>query len=386
MHHHVGRMDARLDSLRTLLGIAPARVVRAPGRVNLIGDHTDYCEGFVIPMAIDRDCLVAVAPSSGSPERRGRVRARSLDIDGMVEVATDGSTAPTSVEPSWGRFVAGVVQSLADRGASIPGLDVAISSTVPAGSGLSSSSALAVALTLAFAEAGGLALTRTDAARVALDAELRAAGVPGGLMDQLASLFGEPGHALLIDCRSLDIEPIALPDALAVIVVHSGVARTLATSAFAERRSACEAAAARLGVATLRDATLDRVRGDPRARHVVTENARVLQFAAALRTGDLNALGPLLLESHGSLRDDFEVSTPELDLLVEVLVDAGAYGARLTGAGFGGCVVALTPSERAPEVMAQAAGRYRARTGIEPDAFRVDAVEGAGSIRGEGTT
>ena len=298
-------------------------------------------------MAVDRDCMVAVAPGAGSLGAPRRIRARSTELEGVVDIASDGSTEPRDVEPSWGRFVAGVVQALTERGAAIPDLDLAISSTVPTGSGLSSSSALAVAMTLALADAGGLTLDRTDAARAALDAEVRATGVPGGLMDQLASLFGEAGHALLIDCRSLSIDPIALPSALAVVVVHSGLPRTLATSAYAERRGACEAAAARLGFATLRDATLDQVHDDPRARHVVTENARVLEFAAALRAGDIDALGPLLLASHASLRDDFEVSTPELDLLVELLVEAGAYGARLTGAGFGGCVVALASIDRA---------------------------------------
>ena len=370
-------MDGRIDSLTALLGTALARLVHAPGRVNLIGDHTDYCEGFVLPMAIDRDCMVAIAPGVRSIGAPGRIRARSTELEGLVDVASDGSTEPRTVEPSWGRFVAGVVQALTERGTTIPDLDLAISSTVPAGSGLSSSSALAVALTLALADVAEMTLDRTDAARVALDAEMRATGVPGGLMDQLASLFGMAGHALLIDCRSLSIDPIALPSELAVVVVHSGLPRTLATSAYAERRGACEAAAARLGVVTLRDATLDQVSDDPRARHVVTENARVIEFAAALRAGDVGRLGPLLLASHASLRDDFEVSTPELDLLVNLLVEAGAYGARLTGAGFGGCVVALAPIDRAGEVMTKTVERYRSATGIEPAAFVVNAVDGA---------
>jgi galactokinase len=370
-------MDARIDALTALLRATPARLVRAPGRVNLIGDHTDYCEGFVLPMAIDRDCMVAIVPGARALRASRRVRAQSTELEGNVDVSSDGSTDARDVEPSWGRFVAGVVQSLTQRGASIPDLDVAISSTVPAGSGLSSSSALAVALTLALADAGGLTLDRIDAAYAALDAEVRATGVPGGLMDQLASLFGEVGCALLIDCRSLSIDPITVPSELAVVVVHSGLPRTLATSAYAERRGACEAAAARLGVATLRDATLDQVRDDPRARHVVTENARVLEFAAALRAGDVDAMGSLLVASHRSLRDDFEVSTPELDLLVELLVEAGAYGARLTGAGFGGCVVALAPIDRAGDVTAKSVEPYRAATGIEASAFVVNAVNGA---------
>ncbi|MEX1144361.1 MAG: galactokinase [Acidimicrobiia bacterium] len=337
---------------------------RAPGRVNLIGDHTDYCEGFVLPMAIDRVCVLSVETVPGD-----RVRAQSLDVDGVLDVAADGHDEPSTIEPAWGRFVAGAVQVVTERGARLPGLELSVSSTVPAGSGLSSSSALAVALTLGLADAGGLEFDRRDAARAALDAEVRATGVPGGLMDQLASLFGELGHALLIDCRSLDVEPIPLPAQLAVLVVHSGLPRTLARSEYGERRAACERAATDLGVKTLRDATLEQVRDDPRARHVVTENTRVVAFADALRSGDVNSLGPILLASHASLRDDFEVSTPELDLLVELLVDDGAYGARLTGAGFGGCVVALCQRNRADNVLARTVERYQKGTGLQPSAF-----------------
>jgi galactokinase len=367
-----------MGTLEALLGppAAPASWWRAPGRVNLIGDHTDYCDGFVFPMAIDRDCLVLAAPGTGG--RAGRVTAVSADRPGPVDVDADGSDDPATVEPPWGRFVAGTVAALTERGARVPPLRLAVASSVPLGSGLSSSSALAVALTLALADAAGLALARREVARAALDAEVRATGVPGGLMDQLAALFGRAGHALLLDCRTLDVEPVAIPRTLGVVVVHSGLPRTLAGSAYAERRAACEAAAARIGVDALRDATLDQVRDDPRARHVVSENARVLEFVAALRAGDINALGPLLLASHESLRDDFEVSTPELDLLVELLVESGAMGARLTGAGFGGCVVALVQRNHADDLVAKTVTRYRAETGLEAVAFTARAVDAAG--------
>jgi len=200
------------------------------------------------------------------------------------------------------------------------------------------------------------------------------------MMDQLCSLFGVADHALLLDCRSLAVTPVALPRAYAVLVLHSGVARTLAGSAYAERRAACEVAAARLGLTALRDATLDQVRDDPIARHVVTENQRVLDFATALRTGDTNALGPLLLASHASLRDDYAVSTPELDLLVELVVSHGAIGARLTGAGFGGCVVALVQRNHADDCSIKTVTTYREQTGLEPHAFAVRGVDGAGAI------
>jgi galactokinase len=292
-------------------------------------------------------------------------------------VAASGRDDPREVEPPWGRFVAGAARVLAARGASIAGGELGISSSVPAGSGLSSSSALAVALTLALADLGGLTLEPLDAAGLALAAEVEATGVPCGLMDQLAALFGRAGHALLIDCRTLTIEPVTIAPEIAVLVVHCGLPRTLADSAYASRRAECETAAARLGITSLRDATVEQVADIPRARHVVTENARVLETAAALQTGNLHALGSLLTESHASLRDDYEVSTPELDVLVQALVESGAAGARLTGAGFGGCVVALASAHDADDVLTRSITRYRAATGIVATGFVATAVDGA---------
>ena len=283
------------------------------------------------------------------------------------------------MEPPWGRFVAGALHALADHGARVPGAKVVVTSTVPVGSGLSSSSALAVALVLALADLAGAQCERREIARIALAAEVAATGVPGGLMDQLASLFGRADHALLIDCRALSVEPIPIAANVAVVVAHSGVSRTLVGSPYAERRAQCEEAAARLGLRALRDATPAQVADDPRARHVVAENARVLDAAAALAVGDLATLGGLLLASHASLRDDYAVSTPELDLLVQLLVDSGAAGARLTGAGFGGCVVALTERDTADAVAREAAGRYRIATGLVSATFVARAANGATS-------
>jgi galactokinase len=373
-------VTARFAALLEALGAAAPdelRWLRAPGRVNLIGDHTDYNDGFVLPLAIDRDCLIAFAARDDA-----RVRVRSLDVPGSpVELDASGADDPAAVEPAWGRFVAGAIAGLAQHGRAPAGMDAAVASTVPVGSGLSSSSALSVALTLALATVAGLELDPVPMARTALDGEVQATGVPGGMMDQLTALLGRRDHALLIDCRALDVEPMPLPDAYAVLVMHSGLPRTLAGSAYADRRRACEEVATRLGVAALRDATFDQVRDEPIARHVVTENARVLEFAGALRRGDTANLGPLLLASHASLRDDYEVSTPELDLAVELLVEHGAAGARLTGAGFGGCVVALVERSRAADVAAKTVARYRAETGLEPAAFHVEAVEGAGAVQ-----
>jgi galactokinase len=301
----------------------------------------------------------------------------------VVVVANDGSTDPRTAEPTWGSFLAGAVRVLSARGVPVPGVDLEVSSSVPPGAGLSSSSALTVALLLALADASDHTLAPVDAAQLALAAEVAATGVPGGLMDQLTALLGRAGHALLIDCRDLDVTPVVIAEDLAILVVHCGVPRTLADSAYAERRAECETVAARLGVPALRDATPDQVADEPRARHVVAENARVHRTADALARGDLDTLGTLLLASHASLRDDYAVSTPELDTLVDALVASGAAGARLTGAGFGGCVVAITPTDRADVVLRAASDRYQEATGLVPAGFVATAVDGAAtSARG----
>ena len=350
-----------------------ARWFRAPGRVNLVGDHTDYNEGFVLPFAVDRDCVVAAYPAE-------TVRVRSLDTGDTVEVASDGSFEPAMVLPAWGRYVAGVVHELAALGRPPVGLEAVLASDVPLGSGLSSSAALEVACAAALcglADWHPGAATLADACR---RAEELATGVPCGIMDQLASVAGSAGHALLVDCRSLEVRPVPLPDGLGVLVVHSGVSRSLESSAYAERRRACERLARELGLPALRDATEAQVADEPLGRHVVSENARVLAAAAALEEGDLERLGSLLVASHASLRDDFGVSTPELDRLVDELLRAGALGARLTGAGFGGCVVAVCDEATVAEIELVATIRYAERTGREPTAFRCRAVDGAGPL------
>jgi len=326
-------------------------VARAPGRVNLIGDHTDYQDGLCLPMAIDRDVKVRFDARSDD-----RVRVCPREIAGTVELPADGHVDPTSVAPPWGRMVAGVLAVLAARGRGPVGLDAEIASDVPVGSGLSSSAAFAVAVALASAHAAEMPLEGLGLALAARDAEHAATGVPCGVMDQMASVFGLAGHALLLDCRTLEVTPVGLPQAFAVVVVHSGVARRLEQSAYAQRRAACEAAAGRLGIPTLRDARPEQVAADPIARHVVSENQRVRFFADALRAGDAERCGELMLESHASLRDDFGVSTVELDGLVDRLVTAGAYGARLTGAGFGGCAVALCAADRASDIARRTGG------------------------------
>jgi galactokinase len=333
VHNSIGATTPELLQVCRFRRFPVVRVATAPGRVNLIGDHTDYQDGFCVPMAIDRAVTVAARVR---PDRR--VLARSDAFDGVVEAGVAG--------PEWGRIVT-VACEVIDHN---EGTDLEISSTVPAGSGLSSSAALEVALLLALGDLSGREL-----ALAAQEVEHRASGVPCGVMDQMASVFGRAGHALLLDCRSLDVEPVPMPPGIAVVVVNSGP-RTLAESAYAQRRAACEDAAERVGVPALRDATLEQVGDDPYARHVVSENARVVAFVDALRRGDVRECGALMLASHGSLRDDFRVSTPDLDEIVNSCMGLGAYGARLTGAGFGGCVVALFDADRADDAAARMQG------------------------------
>lgn len=310
-----------------------AQAVRAvaPGRVNLIGDHTDYMGGLVLPMAVQLATTVEGVRGGDRIELRSAGFDESLSLQLPVE-------DPSDVRPDWGRYVAGVAAELGAR----EGLVGTVSSTVPPGSGLSSSAALEVAVSLALGDDG----TPIEVAGRAQRAEQLATGVPCGIMDQLASTAGRAGHALLIDCSTLAIEHVPVPSDAAIWVVHSGQQRQLAGSEYARRRAECEAAAAILG--PLPDAALDDIDAlaDPvqraRARHVRTECHRVREFASSLSVGDLDAAGAAMVASHTSLRDDFEVSTAVLDELVEHLCSLpGVHGARLTGAGFGGCVVAL---------------------------------------------
>ncbi len=326
----MNRVSASPHQLSAALGPGPQpNLVRAPGRVNLIGEHTDYNDGLVLPMAIDRECLVAYRPRSD-----GQVRVRSLDGPDPSALA-----AATAAVLGW-------------RGRPAIGVDAVLTSNVPIGAGLASSAAVVVGLALALCDAAAWSLSVPELADACRRAETLATGVPCGLMDPLASLAGQPGAALLIDCRSLAVEPVPIGPEVEVVVADSGQRRRLADSAYAERREVCERAASRLGLESLRDASPGQVAGDPAARHVVSENLRVIEMAAALRDRDWERAGRLLDEGHASLRDDFGVSTPQLDRLADELRAAGAYGARLTGAGFGGCVVALAPPDAARRMTA----------------------------------
>ncbi|HVM07400.1 MAG TPA: galactokinase [Acidimicrobiales bacterium] len=319
--------------------MTPKVLARAPGRVNLIGDHTDYTGGLVFPMAIDRHTEIEL--DRGVPW----IELVSADEPEAAIVFLDEPVDPSTIQPPWARYVAGVAHVLQAE----TGGRGFVRTTIPIGAGLSSSAALEVATALALGFEG----SALDLALACQRAEQVASGVPCGIMDQLASAAAVEGHALLIDCRTLDHEPVRLPDDVQVVVVDSGQRRSLTTSFYGVRRAQCEEAEVLVG--PLRDATLDDVEGIAhddlrrRARHVVTENQRVRDFADAVRAGDLRSAGELMVASHQSLRDDFEVSTSVLDELVEELVAVpGVHGARVTGAGFGGCCVAL--AERGVEI------------------------------------
>jgi len=372
-------MDRIVQTFREEFDAAPAFVVRAPGRVNLIGEHTDYNDGFVLPLAIDRATWIALRPR---PDRQVMVHA--LDFDDRDTFHLDELTPR---QGSWANYIRGVAWALRQHGYPVVGWEGVIAGDVPIGAGLSSSASVEMATARAFAAVAGWPW---DAARMALIgqyAENKWVGVNCGIMDQMISAAGVEGHALLIDCRTLDTTPFPLPAGVAVAVLDTATRRGLVDSAYNERRAQCEAAAGHFGVKALRDVTLAQLESaradlDPviyrRARHVITENDRVLQACDAMRLGDAAALGRLLNAGHLSLRDDFQVSSRELDIMVEIAQSQpGCLGARMTGAGFGGCAVALMEEAAAGAFVAAVAERYAARTGLTPRLYVCRATGGA---------
>ena len=372
---HVSVDTASLrDLFRRKFDREPQFVSEAPGRVNLIGEHTDYNEGFVLPIGIDRTVAVAVAAAEGK-----RVRVYSADFNARDEWLIDAPRRTGRQE--WRDYVRGVAWALLDGGYDLRGADLVIGGDVPQGAGLSSSAALEVAITGALCVVAGVALEPRRAALLCQKAENQFVGVQCGIMDQLTAASAKAGHALLIDCRSLDFDQVPLPSDLAIVAVDSKVARSLGDTAYNQRRDECAAAARAMGVASLRDANGGAIEGLPepllrRARHVVSENRRVLDAVSALRAGELSRFGDLMYESHLSLRDDFEVSTPALDLLVELASGVGVIGARLTGAGFGGCTVNLVGRGTVARFEEEVVESYRAKTGLSAEMFVCAAVDG----------
>jgi galactokinase len=357
----------------------------APGRINLIGEHTDYNLGFALPIALPQRTVVTFTPDGSHAITVGSDRA-----DGSVRIPL--GTAPGDVD-GWAGYVAGVMWALRRAGHPVPGGTMSITSDVEMGSGLSSSAALECAALGAIASAAGVRIDAKERARLAQRAENDYVGAPTGLLDQLASLFGEPSTALLIDFRDVTVRPVAFnPDGcgVALLLIDSRARHRHAGGDYAARRASCERAAADLGASSLREVA-DRGPSvlaavtDPvdarRARHVLTENRRVLDCVAALGDSDFAGVGHLFTASHASMRDDFEITTEHIDLIADTAVRAGALGARMTGGGFGGCVIALVPAARA-DAVGEAVRRAVCEAGFErPVVTRTHAAAGAGPCR-----
>ncbi|GLW08677.1 galactokinase [Microtetraspora sp. NBRC 13810] len=367
------------EAFREAYGAAPHGVWHAPGRVNLIGEHTDYNDGLVLPFAVPWGVSAAV-----SPRADGVLRLLSVQMPGGPLTIADPGEAE-----GWARYAAGVVWALREAGHPVGGADVVIDGDLPRGAGLSSSAALEVAVALALDELYGLGLSRMELAVLARRAENDFAGVPSGIMDQAASALGEEGRALLLDCRSLAGRTVPLDLAahgLTLLIIDTGVRHELADGRYATRRAECERAAKRLGVESLRDVTdlagaLGVLTGAERDRvqHVVTENHRVEAVVGLLRAGAVPEIGALLNASHLSLRDEFAVSCPELDVAVEAAVRGRARGARMTGGGFGGSAIALVPQDREQSVCESVSAAYAER-GWRPPRF-LAATPSAGARR-----
>lgn len=366
-------------------GEPPAVVVRAPGRVNLIGEHTDYNDGFVLPVAIDRAVWIALRPRADR-----EVHVWSTEFAETARFCLDRlERGGGGGAPPWSEYLKGAAWALERAGHRLSGWDGVIGSDVPIAAGLASSAALELATARAFAATSQIGWEPAAMARLAQCAENEWVGVNCGIMDQMISAVGREGHAVLIDCRTLETRAVPLPVGLVVVVLDTATRRGLVDSAYNERRRQCEAAAAFFGVPALRDVTpemleartggLDRTTAR-RARHVVTEDARTLATAEAMCRGDGATLGRLMNESHQSLREDFEVSSPALDTMVEIAqAERGCRGARMTGAGFGGCAVALVDRDDSPGFVERVAAEYERRTRLVPRLYVTEASAGAGA-------
>ncbi len=366
----------------------PPRVFRAPGRVNLIGEHTDYNEGFVLPMAVGRYVWLAARED-------GVCHLRLFSVLFREEARFDLSSLERDPARPWANYVAGVAWAYAGDGLPVRGLEAALTGDVPIGSGLSSSAALETASAVALEALAGLDVPPVRRALLCQQAEAEFVGVQCGIMDQFVSSLAQEGHALWLDCRSLEYKQVPVPSEAAVVIADTGVRRALAASAYNERRAQCEEGVRLLqrhmpGIRALRDVPWEVLArwGDDlpdvvyrRCAHVVQENARVLAAVEALHAGDLERMGRLMDASHASLRDLYEVSCPELDLMVDLARSLpGCFGSRLTGAGFGGCTVSLVAAERAGAFARDLAEAYTARTGRHTEVFVARPVGGAGEV------
>ncbi|PRY28387.1 galactokinase [Pseudosporangium ferrugineum] len=370
-------------AFHSTFGTEPAGLWAAPGRVNLIGEHTDYNDGFVLPFALPQQ-VVAAAAGRDEP-------GWTICSDFAEEPVTFGSSAPGDVE-GWAAYAAGVVWALEEAGFTVPPARITLASDVPVGAGVSSSAALESAVLTALADLGGLDLPVARRPALAQRAENVYVGAPTGIMDQSASIRCEAGRALFLDCRSLEVEQIPFDlaaESLAVLIINSNTPHQHVDGEYGARRKSCEEAARILGVPALRDVTADGLEAAlgklddevmrRRVRHIVTENQRVLDTVALLRSGRIREIGPLMTASHASMRDDFEITVDRVDVAVEAALAAGAYGARMTGGGFGGCVLALIDADRAEATTAAVEQAYAERSFTAPTTW--SAIPGPGARR-----
>lgn len=375
-----------IQAYESYFNTKPKFIVRAPGRVNLIGEHTDYNDGFVLPMAIDREVCIALNPRDDDT-----IRLFSLDLK------TESVFNLHSLNPSngWDAYPQGVANELIKVGYEIKGFDGIITGDVPQGAGLSSSAAVELATAKAFSVVSGFEWDAVQMAKLSQKAENEWVGVNSGIMDQMASAVCKEGFALFLDCRSLEFQHVPLPENLSVVILDTSTRRGLVESAYNERRSQCEEAARWFGVKALRDVRLDSEKWKvesgkmkeerelvfKRARHVISENERVLEAVEVMRKGNAKRLGELFNESHESLKNDFEVTNDALNIIVECAREqVGCYGARMTGAGFGGCAVALVNEENVETFVKNVTAAYRLRSGLEASVYVCKSSAGANQV------
>ncbi len=375
-------------SFSTYFNAKPEFIVRAPGRVNLVGEHTDYNDGFVLPMAIDRAVWIALRPRSD-----GKVNIHSLDMEttphtkGITDSAFDLHSLTKG--KGWAEYVKGVAYELQNASYELKGFDAVMTGNVPRGAGLSSSAAVELATARAFAAASGFMWNAAQMAKLAQKAENEWVGVNCGIMDQMASAASKEGFALFLDCRSLEYQFAPLPKNTFVVILDTSTRRGLVDSDYNERRSQCEEAARWFGVKALRDVSVEEFEKRSglsevvmkRTRHIITENARVLEAFNVMKAGNVKRLGELLNASHDSLRDDFEVTNDALNIMVKCAREQeSCHGARMTGAGFGGCAVALVKKENAEEFTNAVSAAYRQRSGLDASVYVCKASEGASLV------
>ncbi|HTP03394.1 MAG TPA: galactokinase [Anaerolineales bacterium] len=388
-------LESRLvERFRKEYGHDPSRITRAPGRVNLLGEHVDYNGGFVLPAAIDRATYVAFSPTDGDTSS-----LLALDFDQRASFSLPGLKTKTHPDGSplggWAAYPAGVAWSLSENGQSVQAIRAAFASDVPRGAGLSSSASVELAFAVAWMSAGGWSLPRTELAVLCQRAENKYVGVNCGIMDQFAAACGEKDRLILLDCRSLEYRLLPLPVGVDIIIADTTVRHSHTTSAYNDRRAACEQAVHLLqqdlpAITSLRDVDVEQFNGlagklppqiEKRARHVVEEIDRTLRAVAMLEAGDLQGFGRAMNECHASLRDLYEVSCPEADAMARIAQGLdGCYGARITGGGFGGCTVNLVAREHSAAFVRELAARYEAETKLHPDIYVCTASAGAGLL------